>query len=161
MATLLAGRCTTLDVHPLSFAEYLEFRKARRGELDSVDEAFAYYLRYGGMPGLFYVPEGEEFWHRELRGIYESVLLKDVALRCAVRDMVALDRLARYVLMMGGNLFSTRKVGSTYCSTARWTKTTTKGTGAFVVVRSGVPATDCRDDFLFRGELTPGTNGSF
>lgn len=112
LATLLAGRCTTLDVHPLSFAEYLEFWKARRGALDSVDEAFAYYLRYGGMPGLFYVPEGEEFWRRELRGIYESVLLKDVALRCAVRDMVALDRLARYVLMMGGNLFSTRKVAS-------------------------------------------------
>lgn len=34
MATLLAGRCTTLDVHPLSFAEYLEFWKARRDALD-------------------------------------------------------------------------------------------------------------------------------
>lgn len=113
LATALAGRTTTIDVHPLSFGEYLEFTRASfpdRARL-SHDELFADYVRFGGMPTLFALREfTQEGIARELDSVYNSVILRDVAQHLQIRDISLLNRLVAYLFSTSGNLFSTRKI---------------------------------------------------
>ncbi|WP_101622786.1 ATP-binding protein [Bifidobacterium parmae] len=111
LATLLAGRYIPIDVYPLSFREYLSFRQSSGAPDASVDEAFATYLRFGGMPGLFSLKEqDEEDVTRELSAVFDTVILNDVAKRLGIRDLPMLERLVAYLFSTSGNLFSTRKV---------------------------------------------------
>ncbi|PJM79905.1 AAA+ family ATPase [Bifidobacterium scaligerum] len=111
LATLLAGRYVPIDVYPLSFREYVDFLTASSGQSGSVDEAFATYLRFGGMPGLFSLKEqDEDDVTRELSAVFDTVILNDVAKRLGIRDLPLLERLVTYLFSTSGNLFSTRKV---------------------------------------------------
>ncbi|MBT1164461.1 ATP-binding protein [Bifidobacterium felsineum] len=111
LATLLAGRYVPIDVFPLSFREYMDFRAASSGQSGSVDEAFATYLRFGGMPGLFSLKEqDEDDVARELSAVFDTVILNDVAKRLGIRDLPLLERLVTYLFSTSGNLFSIRKV---------------------------------------------------
>ncbi|MUH59038.1 ATP-binding protein [Bifidobacterium canis] len=100
LATALAGRTTTIDVHPLSFGEYLEFTRTSfpdRARL-SHDELFADYVRFGGMPTLFALREfTQEGIARELDSVYNSVILRDVAQHLQIRDISLLNRLVAYL----------------------------------------------------------------
>lgn len=111
LATLLSGRYVEIDIYPLSFEEYLTFEKNQNSPEKSREEAFAEFMLYGGMPGLFSLRERtEETIGRELTGIYESIILNDVAKRLEVRDIALLERLVQYVFSTSGNLFSTRSI---------------------------------------------------
>lgn len=111
LATLLAGRYVPIDVFPLSFREYMDFRQATDGKAPGRDEAFADYLRFGGMPGLFALRErDEDDVARELSAVFDTVILNDVAKRLGIRDLPLLERLVSYLFSTSGNLFSTRKV---------------------------------------------------
>ncbi len=112
LATLLAGRYVELDVYPLSFKEYVDFcAQSRLDAGAAIDERFARYVRYGGMPSLFALRDSlQEDYVRELGGIYDTVIINDVAKRFSIRDYVLLERLVAYVFSTSGNLFSTKKV---------------------------------------------------
>lgn len=112
LATLLAGRSLEIPVYPLSFLEYREFASRLRGEENgNPDALFAEYLRYGGMPSLFALKEPrEEDIARELTGIFNSVIVNDVAQRYRIRDYALLERLVAYVFSASGNLFSVKSI---------------------------------------------------
>jgi predicted AAA+ superfamily ATPase len=124
LATLLAGRTVTLDVYPLSFTEYLDFVNTLDHKEtpfpSSVDELFARYVRFGGMPSLFSLrTQDEQTITRELSSIFDTVLLNDVAKRLGIRDIALLERLVAYLFSTSGNLFSTRKVTGALTSIGR------------------------------------------
>uniref|UniRef100_A0A7C9JE13 ATP-binding protein n=1 Tax=Muribaculaceae bacterium Z82 TaxID=2304548 RepID=A0A7C9JE13_9BACT len=113
LATYLSGRYVELDVFPLSFREYLDFCEATDRSSADVERRFAEYLRYGGMPSLFAFPDpAQDDIARELSGIYNTVVLNDVAKRFSIRDFSLLDRLVAYVFSTSGNLFSTRSIAN-------------------------------------------------
>lgn len=120
LSTYLTGRYVEIGAYPLSFEEYLAFVHAadERNQddnpaLKSIDEHLADYLLYGGMPGVFGLAErNPRTVESELRGIYQSVLYKDVAQRFSIRDLEGLDRLARFTFMSAGSLFSIRSVAN-------------------------------------------------
>ena len=114
LATLLAGRYVELDVYPLSFCEYLEFSSRIRGKSDAaLNTLFADYLRYGGMPSIFALKEPrEEDIARELTGIFNSVIVNDVAQRFQIRDYALLEKLVAYVFSTSGNLFSVKSIAN-------------------------------------------------
>lgn len=132
LSTYLTGRYVEINVYPLSFVEYLTFLDAldERARVTpsprkSLDELLADYLLYGGMPGLFGLAERTpRAIESELRGIYESILYKDVAQRFGIRDLDGLDRLARFAFMNAGSLFSTRSVANALRSGGRTTSET-------------------------------------
>ena len=125
LATLLSGRYVSVPVHPLSFSEYLSFLEAY-GEPSAEDAAFADYLRFGGMPGLFALRElTQEGAARELSAIMDTVVLNDVARRLNLRDVALLQRLIAYLFSTSGNLFSTNKVVGALTSMGRRTSSET------------------------------------
>ena len=125
LATLLSGRQASVMVHPLSFEEYLAFRKAF--DMDGSEEAaFADYLRFGGMPSLFTLRDRSiESITRELSSIMDTVVLNDVARRLKLRDVALLQRLITYLFATAGNLFSTNKVVGALASARRKTSSET------------------------------------
>lgn len=111
LATLLSGRYIELDIFPLSFREYVDFRMQAEGVEPDHSAAFAQFLRYGGMPSLFALKTpNEEDISRELAGIYNTVILNDVAQRFKIRDYALLEKLVAYVFSTSGNLFSVTNI---------------------------------------------------
>lgn len=120
LATQLAGRYIEIEVWPLSFGEHLQFRDAFGWQTASVDEAFWSYVAYGGMPGIFHYEEGDiDGVARLLSGIFDTVILNDVAMHSGISDLDLLDKLIKYTFTTSGNLFSTKKISDSLTSMGR------------------------------------------
>lgn len=131
LSTLLAGRFIEIKINPLSFGEYLSFRhKYGLGigetknsfEDKSLNGVFLEYLKYGGMPGQFDLAErNDETIITFLKGIFDSIMLNDVAKRTRISDIDLLEKLAAYLFKTSGSLFSTKKIVNTLQSIGRKT----------------------------------------
>ena len=105
LSSRLSGRHVELAVHPLTYAEFLEFS----GELDSGD-AFARFLRHGGMPGLHAISREDATVFDYLRAIGDTVVLKDVVTRHQIRNVRLLGSLLRFVLDTSGSPLSAKRI---------------------------------------------------
>lgn len=111
LATLLAGRYVEIHVYPLDFKEYLDFAAANTEESRlSIQEKFANYLRFGGLPGIHQMKWQSKPLMQYLTDIYNSVLLKDVIKRNNIRDTALLESIALYIMDNIGNTFSAKKI---------------------------------------------------
>lgn len=108
LATYLAGRYIELTVYPFSFKEFVDYQQSK-GRRDYPDKLFQEYLVWGGFPSLMDIPD-ETIRHDILQGIYDSIVLKDVATRGAVRDIAALRRVVVYLLDTIGSSTSIKRV---------------------------------------------------
>lgn len=143
LATYLAGRYLTIPVYPLSFAEYLDYRRALGEDPKPSTDYLADYLRYGGMPGLLkYGLPNEQQTREALEDIYQSIVVKDAAEHNNIRDISTLTSISRYLFSTSGNLFSLRKVTNALRDTGLNVSSTTVSahinalTGALVVYRA-------------------------
>lgn len=120
LATYIAGRYVTIDVHPLSFAEYLSF-SAIHSDRDTslITQEFDRYLRFGGFPGIHTAPLGEVEMRSIVTDIYRSTLVRDVLTRHAIRDTDMFERVASFAIDNIGNPFSARRVADFMKSQAR------------------------------------------
>jgi predicted AAA+ superfamily ATPase len=105
LATHIAGRYVKFEIHPFSFAEFLETHRAQRGEKPPA-EVFRDYIRFGGMPFLVNLNWDERNSAQYLCDIYQTILLKDVLQRNKIRDADLLERIVRFVLANIGKTFS-------------------------------------------------------
>jgi predicted AAA+ superfamily ATPase len=99
IAELLAGRYVEIRIHPLSFAEHLNFT-AVMGEDKGKDlnRQFMDYLQYGGLPGIHEININTDAVTPYLLDIYNSVLLKDVISRHRIRDTELLERIILFLM---------------------------------------------------------------
>lgn len=89
LSTLLSGRYQEIYVQSLSYLEFLEFH----GLADS-DESLLKYLDYGGLPGLRVVGlDDEEHVWDYLRGVFNTVMLKDIIERHKIRNIPFMNNL--------------------------------------------------------------------
>ena len=116
ISTLLSGRYVEIQVLPLSFREYLEFRPEGKKKLEA---AFQQYLRFGGMPVVPGLPQHPDVLRTVLAGIYDTVLMKDIVQRNEVRDPALLDVLVRFLADNIGNPVSTGKISGYLTSQGR------------------------------------------
>lgn len=113
LATLLSGRYVEIPVYPLTFREYLTFRKDKT---QSAEEEFKNYLRYGGLPGIHQLPSHDEVIFSYLNSILNTVLYKDVITRHKIRDASIFDKLVRYLFDNVGNITTAKKVADYFKS---------------------------------------------
>lgn len=116
IATLLSGRYALIEVYPLSFREYLTFLPQEERQ---VDAAFQRYLQYGGLPIIPGMPQEDDLIQTVLSGIYNTVLMKDIVQRNAVRDSDLLEHVVRFLADNVGNPVSTSKISGYLTSHGR------------------------------------------
>lgn len=105
LSTLIGGRYKEIHIQPLDYSEFLVFH-----QLTDSDESLARYLQYGGMPGLVKFGLNEEDSPVYLKDIYHTVLLKDVIMRNAVRNVSFLERLLLFLADNVGKLVSSNSI---------------------------------------------------
>lgn len=123
LSTLLAGRYVEIQVFPLSFREYLLFLP--QAERDNTAAAFENYMKYGGLPLVPNLPQENDTIEMFLAGIYNTVLMKDVIQRNAVRDPALLENIVRFLADNVGNPVSSSKVAGYLTSQGRKTAAAT------------------------------------
>lgn len=106
-ATLLTGRYVELPMLPLSFAEFLTFRQFKGGDLDN---EFAKYIKYGGLPGIHHFELEDEVVYQYVDSIFSTILLKDVVARHNIRDVFLLKKIASFLFDNCGNLTSAKRI---------------------------------------------------
>ncbi|MBR7068228.1 MAG: ATP-binding protein [Bacteroidales bacterium] len=106
LATLISGRHVEVRIHPLTYAEFLEFH----GLTDS-DPSLMLYLIYGGLPGLKQVGihNDEHVW-AYLSSVYNTIVLKDVIERHDIRNIPFLNNLLTFYADTTGKLTSASSI---------------------------------------------------
>ncbi|MCD6543402.1 MAG: ATP-binding protein, partial [Flavobacteriaceae bacterium] len=105
IATILGGRQIVIQIHALSYAEFLQFHKKEKTK-----ESLLKYLTYGGLPFLINLPDDATIISEYLKNIYTSILFRDVVLRNSIRDVKFLENLVRFIADNTGSLFSTKSI---------------------------------------------------
>ncbi len=104
LSTLLTGRNLSFKILPLSFKEFLEFRK--NGSLDE-------YLTFGGFPEVV-LEKSEEKKLFILRQYFEDIIHKDIVERYDVRNAKQLIEIARYLVSVTGSKISLNKLSKVF-----------------------------------------------
>jgi len=123
LSTLLAGRYVEIQMLPLSFKEYLDFNGYKNG--GGLSKHFNHYLRYGGFPGVTEIREHVETIRPYLSGIYNTILMRDVIQRNAVRDPALLESVVRFLCGNIGNTVSIKRISDYLTSAGRKTTSDT------------------------------------
>lgn len=114
IATMLSGRYVEIRMLPLSLSEYI----SSTGETD-LNRTYAEFLRHGSFPYIRNLDGDPEKIRDYLGGIYHTVLLKDVASRNRIADIMMLESVVRFIFHNIANLFSTKKIADTMTSAGR------------------------------------------
>lgn len=123
LATLLSGRYVEISMLPLSFREFRELT-GLPGE-----QAFAEYMRTGGLPYVAKMDRTPEKVDTYLEGIYNTVIVKDIEERQnrresdpakrKITDIVLLKTIARYLASVVGSPVSVSSVSDYLISSGR------------------------------------------
>lgn len=110
LATLLSGRYIEILVYPLSFREFLEVKEIA---LDSrqVDQAYNEFEKYGGFPSVVLADEGIK--DTILEGIFDTIVLNDIAFRSGIKDSVTLKAMISFLADGVGQLVNSSKIANT------------------------------------------------
>ena len=119
LSTLLSGRYVEIKMLPLSFKEYLDFNDY--GEAGDLNAYFNQYLEFGGFPGVTELRKHKTVIESFLSGIYNTVIMKDVVQRGAVRDPALLENLTRFMAGNIGNITSIKSISDYLTSAGRKT----------------------------------------
>ncbi|MDR3190772.1 MAG: ATP-binding protein [Lactobacillaceae bacterium] len=111
LATNLSGRYVEIKVYPLSFKEFVAFSEIDTNDALAVQQALKPYMHYGGFPAVVLSNEGIK--DSIIGGIYDTVLLNDVAYRAAVREPVALKLLTNFLAANVGQQSSANNIANT------------------------------------------------
>ncbi|MDP1743866.1 MAG: ATP-binding protein [Candidatus Amesbacteria bacterium] len=106
LSSSLSGRCLTLEINPFSFREYLSYNKIDHKSYYSnkhaIDNAFAIYLRRGGLPEQFKL---DKIYSDEYEsGLVRKIILDDIIKRYSIENINVLQEVFEFIR---GNITST------------------------------------------------------
>ncbi len=114
LATYLSGRYIEINVLPLSFKEFVN----HKGMSDKLQKAYREYIELGAFPYLLQLDDTSQI-QEYLRGIYSTVVLKDILSRNKIGDVMMLESIINFMLDNIGNIVSTKKISDTMTSLGR------------------------------------------
>lgn len=91
--------------------EFIAFREAA-GDRSDRTAYFRQFLRYGGLPGLHVLPMNDDQIFPYLNAILNTILLKDIIKRHAIRDVGHLERILSFTFDNCGNPVSARGIAA-------------------------------------------------
>lgn len=108
LATLLSGRYVKFEIFPFSFQEYAGIMHCTPDR-----KAYLEYMRTGGMPELFNLPD-EEVKRNYVASLKDTLLLRDIIQRYKVTDTRLLEDLFVYITNNTAKLFSVNSIVKYY-----------------------------------------------
>lgn len=109
IATYLTGRYVSFQVYPLSFEEYLAFRREVT-ELKNPHQELADYVRLGGFPATHLRAYSQDEVYTIVRDIYNSTIFSDIVRRNQIRKVDQLEWVVKYTFSNVGNTFSAKSI---------------------------------------------------
>ncbi|KDE65624.1 ATP-binding protein [Fusobacterium necrophorum] len=131
LATLLSGRYIELKMLPLSFKEYYQTKlvyeeiEKKRKPAKTLLQYYNEYIVNSSFPYTLQLNGDLQNIQEYLRGIYNSVLLKDIVARLKISDVMRLESVVKYIFDNIGNVSSISKIGNTMTSVGRKTDSKT------------------------------------
>lgn len=123
LATLLSGRYVEISMLPFSFQEYCQLNRKPQ------EDAFADYMKFGGLPLVASMKDAPDKIDNYLEGIYNTVIIKDIedrqkrqsesSGRRKVTDIVLLKTIAKYLASVLGSPVSIRGITNYLISSGR------------------------------------------
>ncbi|MBX8935378.1 ATP-binding protein [Enterococcus gilvus] len=113
IATLLSGRYVELKMLPLSFSEFVEWKKQNEDDQPNAQH-FNEYLK-SSMPYTLFTETDQEALEY-LQGLYSTVVLNDIVARLNVSDVRVLERLIETLFSSVGSLVTVNKIKNTLVS---------------------------------------------
>lgn len=123
LATLLSGRYIEISMLPFSFQEYCQLNRKPQ------EDAFADYMKFGGLPLVASMKDAPDKIDTYLEGIYNTVIIKDIedrqnrqsesSGRRKVTDIVLLKTIAKYLASVLGSPVSIRGITNYLISSGR------------------------------------------
>ena len=104
---LLTGRSRTLEVEPLDFQEFLEFKNynPKKSEKYLLEKHFEEYMEYGGMPEYVLTKDPEY-----ITNLTKNIIYKDIIAKYNLRDNDAIENLFRLLCERVGKPVSYNKL---------------------------------------------------
>lgn len=115
IATYISGRYIEISMLPLSFKEYVE----ASGSDNDLARKYMEYVQGSSFPYVLQLKEQPDVLRGYLEGIYNTIVVKDIATRKRISDTMMLESITRYVFDNIGNYMSTKKVADTMTSSGR------------------------------------------
>ena len=109
IATYLTGRYVSFQVYPLSFEEYLAFRREVT-EVKNPHQELADDVRLGGFPATHLRAYSQDDVYTIVRDIYNSTIFSDIVRRNQIRKVDQLERVVKYTFSNVGNTFSAKSI---------------------------------------------------
>ena len=111
ISTYLTGRYVSINVYPLSFSEYLDFKKSYSNENSfNRKDDFAHYLKFGGFPAVNLRGFTQDEAYTIVKDIYNSTIFKDIVQRNKIRKIELLERVVKFVFDNVGKTFSAKSI---------------------------------------------------
>jgi uncharacterized protein len=105
LATFLSGRYVSFSVFPLSYTEYLIFRKVPHSRAVLTE-----FIRYGWLPYTTQLISSPSLIHDYLSSVYDSIVLHDIISRYGVRNLDFFHRLFVFLAQSIGDIFSAQSI---------------------------------------------------
>ena len=90
LSTYLSGRYIEIKVLPLSFKEFFNFTALE--DKRTLEDKSIEYIKFGGMPGIITIKDEENLYENAIKGIYNTVFMKDVVERNRLVDASLLEK---------------------------------------------------------------------
>ncbi len=115
IATLLSGRYVEIEMLPLSFKEYISTFEDKT----DLSRKYGDYLQNSSFPYAIELKNNMDLVRDYLKGIYSTIVLKDVVARNNIADVSMLESVIRFAFDNIGNLCSIKKISDTMTSAGR------------------------------------------
>ena len=109
ISTYLTGRYIAFRIFPLSFSEYMIFRKEYTEVLDPRTE-LANYRRLGGFPAVHLQKYTPNEVYTIVKDIYSSTIYTDIVRRNQIRKVDQLERIVKFAFDNVGRTFSAASI---------------------------------------------------
>ena len=118
LATKLSGRFVEIDVYPLTFSEYVDFRR-NRGDNSGDVALLQRFQQTGSLPAVALMDaEDTDLIDMMLSGIFNTVFVKDVVQRNEIRNSAKISNLNRFMMRNIGDRVSIRSAAGYLTSTS-------------------------------------------
>lgn len=117
LATLLSGRYVELKMLPLSFKEYVSGVNNSK----SIVAKYNDYITFSSFPYTIWYKDDLKAAQDYLRGIYSTILLKDVVQRYKITDVMMLESVASFIFDNIGNRLSVNNIANILTANGRTT----------------------------------------